>query len=169
MFGWFTRERILAIISILAFIMSLLSWIHMWLYQRRKLKISILKYYRIFNSHYFLLSFENHSRIPILISRIKIIQENENNRQCSLTSTVMIKSEIKRKNGDIERNSIHTVKFPISIGSLSGTSEFIAFEENQDNHKDLPNELIFQVCTNRGKAFQTKFLLPVPSPPEELI
>jgi len=94
---WLTREVVLMVISILAFIMSLSTWIHMWFNQRRNLKISIIHYYKAENYRYFLFSFENLSRLPILISRIEIVDKNKQCIQCNLTPTLVV--EKTRKSG----------------------------------------------------------------------
>jgi len=142
----------------------------MWLYQRRNLKISIIQFIKINESYHFLFSFENISRLPILISRIEIISKDKSRIQCSLASEIMIKTTTKSgKDGSISNNSICTTQFPIPISSLGGTSERVVFNDDQNILENLPKDWNFRVCTNRGKAFQIKLPYVDPVGYEDLL
>ena len=166
---WITRERVLAAISILAFIMSISTWVHMWLYQRRNLRLSIIHYYKAKNYHYFLFSFENLSRLPILISRLEIISKSKHEIQCSLTPILV--TEKKRTSGKeiISRSVTYSAKFPLPVSSLGGVSEYVCFIDDNNLLEENPLDWNFQVYTNRGKVFQQKLPYIEPAHLNELL
>ena len=101
-------------------------------------------------------SFENISRLPILISRIEIISKDKSRIQCSLASEIMIKTTTKSgKDGSISNNSICTTQFPIPISSLGGTSERVVFNDEQ-NILDL-----IQTTLQKNKKEFMDFIFPI--------
>jgi hypothetical protein len=149
------RDIVLFVVSGLAFIMSLSSWVHTWTTQRRNLEISIIKYYKVSEYHYFMLSLENRSRLPITISRFKAMFGGEA-VQCSLTPIIVKETTRTYGNSAVERTNLFSAQFPLAIGSLGGISEIIVFQNSQEEPEDSPTHWIFQVYTNRGRSFQVK-------------
>jgi len=163
-----TKENILAVISILAFIMSLLTWVHTWVCQRKRIRLSIIQYVQIDCWHILFMSIENLSRIPISISTIYAITENGKCVACKLIPETVL-DITNRRGKEITSHEIRkSAQFPISISSLGGLSEYVVFEDHQNIFPIAPTEAIFQVCTNRGRAMKMKLLIGPPASPEEM-
>lgn len=155
------KENILAAISVLAFIMSLSTWVFTFINQRRKVKLNVEHYYQSGNGnyHFFLFSIENRSRLPILITHIYLINENQNKLKCQIMPTEVITTTLKSGNVEKTLKSIYSIQFPISISSLDGISGYIAFEDRQKVIPVLTTDANFEVHTNRGRSFLLKLPL----------
>ena len=141
-------------ISISAFVMSLLSWVHVWVYQRRKLSIRIVNYLPLRNEHNFFLSFENESRLPVLVTRIWLLSDCGKRLECLVTPSTIF--EITRTKGEKEmsRESIKNLQMPLAISGLGGLSGWITFVDPHKTLVPLSTVANFQVHTNRGGPFR---------------
>lgn len=73
--------------------MALGSWIFTLRTQSRKISIRIIHYYPIAKRHFFYVSIENLSRLPILISQIYMINENGEKIECRVIPKKVFEQE----------------------------------------------------------------------------
>ena len=153
--GESNRQTILFVISGLAFVMSLSNWIHTWVTQRKKLRISISQYQGNVKCNLFYLAIENLSRLPIAISRIILIVDG---KEYECTAVPKKAVEVVSKTGGVEnsRRIYESLAMPISLTSLGSAHGYIPFEENQQVFPPPPTVVTFRVYTNRGGSILLK-------------
>lgn len=144
----------LNILSVFAFVLSLSSWIHAWITQRRKLRmLASFHLHSNFECHIFHVSFENQSRIPIAISRIYLII-GSNEYECTRYPKKVFETT-SRINNEITSHEVYkSLEHPIAIPSLGGASGYIAFEDCQQIIGAPATVATFRLHTNRGRPFE---------------
>ena len=149
-----TRENIMIAVSVSAFVMSLMSWVHVWACQRRKLEIKIFEYMPLNQERNFFVSFENRSRLPVLITRIFLLSDSGGRLECLPISRPIY--EDKRTSGGVVTYAETTknLQLPIAVSSLGGCSGWITFEDPDKNFPSLSSAANFLVHTNRGRPFR---------------
>jgi hypothetical protein len=146
-------QYVTLIISGLAFIMSLSSWIHILVTQRRKIRISFLDYSGIEDTHTFYVSFENLSRLPVSISRIFMLADDKP-FECTRVPIKVLTLTHKSSNNIVGQKNFYSLDIPISIPSLGAVSGYVAFEHCPKKIPDPPTVLTFLVHANRGRPFE---------------
>ncbi len=100
-------------------------------------------------------SFENLSQLPISITRVQL-QVAGKLYDCDRVPHVVERVRIKSK--DFEDTSVlKSVSVPVNLPSLGAESGFLVFGVPQGTLSSSEKDLIFQICTNRGKAVQRTF------------
>ncbi len=128
--------------------------------QRKKISLSIQSYSHKNGSLLMYVSFTNHSRLPISILNVSIIQD----KVCFPCTYIPTKvCEHTRRSGKeiISYREEFSIRFPISLFSLAGSSGYLYFDKLPETYPDAPTVLTVQVSTNRGRAMKMK--LPVPN------
>jgi len=144
------------IIGVLGFLMALTTCILSAINQRRKIRLRIIYHYRNTENLVFLVSFENLSRLPILITQIYLVNENGDKLECRAESKKVFVTTNRKGNEVVGREVQKNIQLPISLPSLGGISGLIVFARHRDIFPVLSTELNFQVHTNRGGSFLLK-------------
>ena len=149
----------LNVLTVMAFVMSLTSWIHTFINQRKRLSISVVACDKFDTRLVFLFFFENKSRLPISITRIKLCNngksvENEPVERLLFENKKTLGKEIT------DHHSLYSERFPISLGMLDSCSAYVVFADCQRVFEMIPTLLNFQVYTNRGKELQMTLRKP---------
>lgn len=156
-------QIISAILGILGFIMSLLNAIYFFRSHRIAINMYIDKYVlKSFSNEeqavcpLFLI--ENMSQLPISITRIRLIFNSKKYDAFRLRR--IMQQVINKSNNEIyDRQIEYTNLLPINLSSLEAFSGYLAFLVPRDTVSEQEKYLTFEICTNRGKAFQKTFLL----------
>ena len=107
----------------------------------------------VFKIHY---SIENMSRLPIAITRIRI-QAAGKLYDCERLPYVIEESTRRVGKEIIDRTVLKSATLPINLPALGAESGFLVFLVPPNTLSEHDKDLIFQICTNRGKAIQTTF------------
>ena len=158
----FKRENVLALISITAFMMSGLTWVFAFVNNKKKIKISVIAHEkRNFNDKFadiFVLSIENMSKTSIAISQLSLLHKNKLYR-LEQQKHMVFNIKNKRNNIVVRERELFSVSFPINLDSLQAISGYFVLMDCQETLVIPAKPLTFQVCSNRGKAFQIELLL----------
>lgn len=150
----FVKSHYSAILSISAFIISLINLVYLLITNKKKLKINIINFTigDVNNKHFYMINVEliNKSRLPISINEI-IIEDNKEKYKIIKSPRMLAEKDRKRNNEIIKHQEIHSTKFPINIAGLSSEQKFIVMygpkKLKNDNSKII-------ISTNRGGLIQ---------------
>ena len=145
-----TRDNITFALALLGSLGALTSWSLVFVSQRKKIRISPLGFRSNSKGCFFLMMFENQSRLPISITRITLI-DGENKFDCAPTPKVVIQKTRSHATEMVYRSSDYSLSMPISIPSLGATSGYILFECDQPLLEGSATSAVFEVYTTRGK------------------
>lgn len=161
--NWF--DMLGNISGIVAFVISVVNFMYFFVIRKKKLyvrfgKIGVSDNFQntsLLKVHY---SFVNKSQLPISITRIRVVINNE---FYDLDTLPRIVEQYTKKQGNeiIDRYTAKSEYTPINLASLGAHSGFFAFVIPQDSLSGSEKALTFQICTNRGKAVQKTFSLNV--------
>jgi hypothetical protein len=167
--GGFAMQPLLNFIAVMAFVMSALTWVFALINQRRQLKIRIVLYCNVSQYHYFLVSLENLSRLPILISQIYMVHTSGEKLECRVIPKRIYDTIKTSGNNELSRETIKNMQLPIQLASLGGLSGYLAFEDHQKMLPSLTTDVNFEVHSNRGRSFRVKLPLNKVVPPNILL
>jgi hypothetical protein len=143
-------EKTTFILALLGFLLSVASLIRTAATQRRKLDLEIYAV-KAYSSVIFLrMSFINKSRLPLLITRIALIQD-ESTIECTA-----VPRKVASHNGRDE----YSKALPIQLHELGGDNGTIVFEHVQAQLEDSATQLTLLIGTNRGRATKMTLALP---------
>ena len=127
--------------------------------QRKNISLSIQSYNYENKSLLMFVSFTNHSRLPISILNLSIIQDKVCYPCVYITTKVC---EHVRRSGKeiIGYREEFSIQLPISLASLAGSSGYLYFDKLPENYPDDAKTLTVQVSTNRGRAKKMKLSVP---------
>lgn len=158
---YFSRENITFLLGLFGSAGTLGTWIVSALKNRTKISLDI-KFRKCGNRSVLLYCFiQNHSKLPISINQINIINKNSV-FPCRPFSVKCLETGEHIGENITNKQVYFTAKFPIHISALGCASEFIEFVIPKDVSQTFSNILIVQICTNRRKAIEMK----LPFPPE---
>lgn len=147
-------------IAVAGFLMSLATWVHTFLSQRRNVGIRITEFRADEKIALFFIHIENKSRLPIAITRIVLIS-NQEKVDCEPFPTWVLDSTHKIGKEIISQRSYYSMQMPIAISSLGAVSGYVLFQADQCMIPDDAKLANLQVYTNRGRS---KILsIPLPS------
>lgn len=156
---WLTMQNITFAIAVAGFLMSLASWIHTFITQRKKLRFWASSYKYSKDSLLLYLKIENKSRLPITITRI-ILFSGKHTTECVSTSE-WVRSSTQKDGSEISaQKNYYSMQMPISIPSLGGAGGYVLFRDDQYTFPVLSTPLTLEFHTNRGGP--EKLLLPFP-------
>lgn len=149
--------------GILGFVISIINFAYFFIIRRKKLNvrfgdIGIREYYGSNDLLKVQFSFENKSQLPISITRIQLVL-NEELYDCNCLPVVIEEVTRKRKNEIYDRDTIKSVYTPINLPALGAYSGFFAFQIPQGILSNNEKVLTFRICTSRGRAVQKTFSL----------
>ena len=153
--AFFTKENITFLLG--AF--GSLGTLYTLLAQRKNISLSIQSYSYKNKSLLMFVSFANHSRLPISILNISIVQDNVC-YPCVYIPTVVCEHTRRSGKEIISHREEFSVQFPISLASLAGSSGYLYFDKLPESYPDDATALTVQVSTNRGRAEKMKLLVP---------
>lgn len=150
----FVKNHYSTILSISAFIISLINLIYLLTTNKKKLKVNIANFTicNVNNKHFYMFNVEliNESRLPISVNEI-IFKDNKKEYKVIKSPRMLAEKDRKRNNEIIKHQEIHSAKFPINVVGLSSEQKFIVMygpeKITNDNSKIIIN-------TNRGKVTQ---------------
>lgn len=153
--AFFTRENITFLLGVF----GSLGTLYTLFAQRKNISLSIQNYSYKNKSLLMFVSFTNHSRLPISILNISIIQDNVC-YPCVYIPTVVCEHTRRSGNEVISYREEFSIHFPISLASLAGSSGYLYFDKLPDSYPDDATTLTVEVSTNRGRATRMKLSIP---------
>ena len=145
----FIKSHYSSILSISAFIISLINLVYLVLTNRKNLKINIVNYTiaNVNNKNFYMFNIEliNKSRLPISIN------DNKEKYKIIKSPRMLAEKDRKRNSEIIRHQEIHSAKFPINVLGLSSEQKFIVMYGPE---KIKSNNSIIIISTNRGKIVQ---------------
>lgn len=147
------------IISILALLGGVSSWLYIWYMNRVNFSLSI--YAKLISSKGILLylCFANESRLPISLTKISLLHGND---YLSCKPIPELVFQLTSKTGDTITNEEkhYSLQIPINLDSLSASSGYLYFPLQQGSALQNASALTFEVQTNRGVTKQMTLELP---------
>lgn len=143
------KDNITLAIAIFGAIGTLVNWFYSFIRNKKNISISIPQLMHKSNNIYFFIVIENKSLLPISINQISLISNDSK----FVFSQIAVKMfETTHTSGGVvtDRHKIFTIQFPVSLNGLCGTSGFLYLTLPEDVSETLPNNLSFEVATNRG-------------------
>lgn len=139
------------IISILAFLLSSILTIHQLYFERRQLKIRIVKAYRNSDNVHFLMVFENRSRLPISITNITLCVGD--GIECEHLPK-LIGTERYRPFSDCPPilAEIYSLEVPIVLQGLGSLGGYILFDDPAPALPVDAKSATFLIQASRGNA-----------------
>lgn len=159
MFDWITLDNITSILGVLGFVMSFVTWIKEWVTQRINLSGELTSAMFGVDKAVVYVVFENHSRLPVSISKINLIANNARHPCTNTSKWISQNARISGGKTVYEQNEFST-SLPCSIPELGAISTVLLFEDFQQNLLTGSKSLNLEVCTSRGKIVQMKLELP---------
>lgn len=154
---FFTRENITLALSIFGAAGTLITFISSLMAKRKNLKIKISDsvYNRVLKTLIFVVSFENHSHLPIAITSVRFILDGHVFSPVKYPKCV---EEYTRKHGNevVDRKFLYNLNFPVDIQQLGSTSGHILLAISQEELEKLSTPVIVQVHSTRGRVQQIK-------------
>ena len=154
-FALFTRENITFLLG--AF--GSLGTLYALFAQRKNISLSIQSYSYKNKSLPMFVSFTNHSRLPISILNVSVVQDNVC-YPCVYIPTVVCEHTRRSGKEIISHREEFSVQFPISLASLAGSSGYLYFDKLPENYPNNATTLTLEVSTNRGRAKKMKLSVP---------
>lgn len=146
------------VIAVLGVVLSVANFVVSWLSQRRRLRIRVE--HALFSESTLVLfvQFENQSRLPVAITRIRLKHEGAFVDCEAIPKVVLEKS---RSDGGVvyERKIFYSEQIPVSISSLGAASGFVLFENLQKPFPPFATHATLLIATNRGAEFETSLSL----------
>lgn len=145
-------------IAVAGFMMSLASWVHTFITQRKKLAFKIQFFRNKEKLAYMYLMIENRSRLPISITGI-FLMLGGNKTPCAQIPKVV--TSTKRKTASTTDVTYQcSTAIPIQLSSLESASCIVLFEDIPVDVPPFATHLTFQISTNRGRRVKKKLELP---------
>lgn len=137
------------ILSTIAIVLSVGQLLYDWHHRRKKIRIRILRYLKIKETHLFYLSFENMSTLPICISRIQL---DINNLLYDCAAVPQFAHRHRLTSGkEVTFDEIDkTLPLPICLSELGGLYGYVVFDKCPQDLPTPPTQVTFRFCTNRG-------------------
>lgn len=149
----FFKTHYTAVLSICAFIISLINLIYLLITNRKKLDFNIVNFTicDVNIKHFYMFNVEliNKSRLPISVN--EIIIENNKEKYIIIKSPRMLVERDRKRNNITKHQEIHSAKFPINIAGLSSEQKFIVMY-GPEKINDSSSKII--INTNRGRIIQ---------------
>ena len=151
------------VIGIIGFVLSAINFIYFLIIRRKKLSLnfyihSIADYFDKKQRLKIFFCIENHSQLPISITRIRLLL-NEKYYDCE-SSPMIVEEWSRKRNGKVyDQDIIKTKSLPFNLNPLMAESGYIGFLIPQGTLSGSEKSLTFQICTSRGKAVQKTFVL----------
>ena len=145
-------------IAVAGFLMSLASWFHTFITQRKRLsfKIQLFRYKE--DSAYMYLMIENRSRLPVSITGISLKQGKSKTPCVQIPKTVS--STTRKTAGNTDVVYQYSTAIPIQLSALESVSCIVLFEGIPEAVPPSATHLTFQISTNRGRIAKRKLQLP---------
>lgn len=140
----------LDVIGIAGFVLSVATWVYTLVKDRSRIRITVYEWRGLGDTAFFLVCFENLSRLPIAITRVSLLM---NGAKCDCEPVPKLVRERSRTIGDsvVERNQEYSVELPIDLAPLSACSGILLFEGLPHIPASTATHVIFRVHTNRGR------------------
>lgn len=147
------------IISVLALIGGLSSWLYVWYMSR--VNFSIVIYAKLLSSNDILLylGFANESRLPISLTKISILHDGDC-LYCKPIPELVFKSTSRTGDTITNEEKHYSLQIPINLDSLSASSGYLYFPLRQETVLQNASALTFEVQTNRGVIKRMTLELP---------
>ena len=139
------------ILSVSAFLISLVNLIYLLITNKKKLKIYFINFTigEVNNKHFYMFNIEliNESRLPISINEISF-ENNKETYKVIKSPRILAEKDIEHNNKIIKHQEIHSAKFPINIAGLSSEQKFIVMYGPKKLNDSFSK---ITISTNRGK------------------
>ncbi len=154
-FSWIGNQlNVTTIIAIAGFLISVITLIQNVRSKRVNIRTHITSFDYREPAMFFTMAFENFSELPIAITDIKFIGEEETIR-CNPISREIFVNKKTRNNVVVQTTPYVSSNLPIQIPALGSFSGIILFAPVQDPPKKDSKWVTFEIHTNRRKAFRT--------------
>lgn len=160
-------DNVTTAITVVTFFLTAAQLLHSFFTCRKAITVRVLEFCPRDEAVYFLVSFENNSRLPIAITRI--ILDVDGGVDCIPISKWIgtnQRSHTEHHNdGSVEKvvewqNVRYTLSIPISLPGLGAVSGDVWFDVSQSSLPPVPKQLSFLVHTNRGRLRRMTLQLP---------
>lgn len=146
-------------IAVVSFAMSLASWVKDWLTQRKRLKARIVFMNALEHTVHMYLMLENKSRLPIAVTNIELIL-NENRTPCVPLPTLFFRQSKRSGDKVIEQRSEFSTALPIQLPGLGALTALVRFEKLEQTLPPDATHLTLLISTNRGRKARKTLALP---------
>lgn len=148
-----TRENITLALSIFGSVGTLITLISSYVTKRKNLKINVISstYRKDLHRLILVITFENHSRLPIAITSVSIALNQEN---CDCLPYPYNVGEYIKRNGNevVDRKFTYNLHLPSDIQQLSAVSGYVLFDISPKEIENLSTPLTLSIHSTRGKA-----------------
>lgn len=156
---WLSIQNITFAIAVAGFLMSLATWIKDYISQRQNLTGRILGIKSYANVTYINLVLENRSRLPIAVTSIDLIY-NQNVYTCTALPK-RVSSLTERRNKEIVKYTEEfSTALPIQLQQLGASVALVLFERMDLLPPNDAKALNLVIHTNRGNPIQMTLELP---------
>lgn len=147
------------LISILALIGGLSSWLYIWYLNRVNFSLGI--YAKLLSSKGILLYlyFANESRLPISLTKISLLH-GDDCLYCKPIPELVFQSTSRTGDRVTNEEKHYSLQLPINLDSLSASSGYLYFPLEQGIVLQNANILTFEVQTNRDVTKRMTLELP---------
>ena len=147
----FIKNHYEAILSVLAFIISIINLIYLIFTNKKRISFKIENYTssKVNNKNFYMFNMEfmNKSRLSISINDLIFI-DGENSYSIIKSPRLLAEKSTTRNREVIRHQEVHSTKFPINITGLTSEQKFIVMY----GPEKFENEMIkIIIMTNRGK------------------
>ena len=146
-------------IAIISLMLTLAGIIWRLATERRCLRVRVVEYFYSEDGVYFVMLFENRSKLPISITQISLCTNVE-------TDCVFLKTHIgsRRKKPFSDGNAVqidyYTLPMPIPIQGLGAAGGYVLFDGPEHGLKRSAKSASFLIRTSRGRPYKMKLELP---------
>lgn len=148
----FTRNNITLFLSIFGSVGTLITFISSYLTKRKNLKIKLVSctYRKDLGWLVFVIAFENHSHLPIAITAISAVLNNQTIKAMPHPHPV---GDFVYRNGNniLDTKVEYNLKLPADIQQLSALSGYVLFELLPEEIENLSTPVTLAVRSTRGR------------------
>ncbi|MBO5373238.1 MAG: hypothetical protein J6A75_11070 [Lachnospiraceae bacterium] len=153
MLEYLTKDNITFALALLGSIGTLFTCIINFLVYRKNLRIKLISstYKKTLHRLILVITFENHSRLPITITSVSATM---NNKELELLSHPHCVGEYTQKHGNevVDRKFTYNLDIPVGIQQLGAVSGHILFDVSPTELEKLSTPLTLSIHSTRGRA-----------------
>jgi hypothetical protein len=149
---------IIGVLSVLAFLMSLTTWIFTWITQSRRVIIIANEYTVDDNNILINVLIGSKSRLPLSITGIRLSFDDKN-LECRRIPHMIFERSRFRGSETFDREVIKDMGLPIGLAPLGATSGYLCFGLPPAFSPQSPIQATFEIQTTHGRPLKTKRIL----------
>lgn len=156
---YLSLDDVTTAVAFLSLLLSFSGIIWHLVTERRCLRVHVLEYFYSIEGVYFVMIFENRSRLPLSITQITLCEASE--IDCKYLQT-HIGSHRKKPFFDGEKLQIdyYTMPLPICLQGLGAAGGYVLFDAPEHGLRCSSRSANFLIRTSRGRPYKMKLELP---------